>query len=135
MCNGVDTSHDNANNSRLGEDGEIGEVLRNRPRVQCWYKFQETPCQFETFSDTDWPGCRRTRRSTTGGYTVAGSQLIQNVVQNTSCCGAQSAEAELCGLVRASAETMGLISMYKDFGTHMNGVVLGDASAALDIVT
>ena len=45
-----------------------------------------------------------------------------------------SAEAELCGLVRASAETMGLISMYKDFGTHMNGLVLGDASAALAIV-
>ena len=45
-----------------------------------------------------------------------------------------SAEAELYGLVRASAETMGLISMYKDFGTHVNGVVLGDASAALAIV-
>ena len=36
--------------------------------------------------------------------------------------------------MRASAETMGIISMYKDFGTHMNGVVLGDASAALAIV-
>ena len=45
-----------------------------------------------------------------------------------------SAEAELYGLVRASAETMGLTSLYKDLGTHMNGVVLGDASAALAIV-
>ena len=45
-----------------------------------------------------------------------------------------SAEAELYGLVRAPAETMGLTSMYKDFGTHMNGVVLGDASAAFAIV-
>ena len=45
-----------------------------------------------------------------------------------------SAEAEMYGSVRASAETMGLISMYKDLGTHMNGVVLGDASAALAIV-
>ena len=45
-----------------------------------------------------------------------------------------SAEAELHGLVRASAETRGLTSMYKDFGTHMNGVVLGDASAAFAIV-
>ena len=45
-----------------------------------------------------------------------------------------SAEAELCGLVRASAETMGLISMYEDLGAHMNGVVLGDASAAIAIV-
>ena len=45
-----------------------------------------------------------------------------------------SADAELHGVVRASAETVGLISMYKDFGTHMSGVVLGDASAALSIV-
>ena len=45
-----------------------------------------------------------------------------------------SAEAELHGLVRALAETLGLISMYKDFGTHMNGVVVGDASVDLAIV-
>ena len=49
----------------------------NRPRVRLWYKFQETPCQQEAFSDTDWAGCRRTRRSTTGGYTVAASHLIK----------------------------------------------------------
>ena len=114
----------------------MGRYLKNRPRVRLWYKFQETPCQLETYSGTDWAGCRRTRRSATGGYTVAGSHLI------SSKCGAKrklflalsSAEAELYGLVRASAETMGLISMYRDLGTHMNGVVLGDASAALAIV-
>ena len=37
-----------------------------------------------------------------------------------------SAKAKLYGLVRASAETLGLMSMYKVFGTH--GVALGDAS-------
>ena len=35
-----------------------------------------------------------------------------------------SAEAELYGLVRASAETLGLISTYRDLGAHMDGVVL-----------
>ena len=39
-----------------------------------------------------------------------------------------SAVAESYRLVRASAETMGLVSMYKDPCTHLNGVVLGDAS-------
>ena len=32
MCNGVDTSHGNANNSRLGEDGEIGEVFEKQTK-------------------------------------------------------------------------------------------------------
>ena len=45
-----------------------------------------------------------------------------------------SVEAELYGLVRASADTVGLIPMYKDLGTPMNGLVLVDASAALAIV-
>ena len=45
-----------------------------------------------------------------------------------------SAEAEVYGLVRASAETLGLISIYKDLDTHMNGLVLADASAAPAIV-
>ena len=31
----------------------LGRYLKNRPRVQLWYKFQETPCQLEMFSDTD----------------------------------------------------------------------------------
>ena len=112
----------------------LGRYLKNRPWVRLWYKFQETPCQLETYSDTDWAGCRRTRRSTTGGT------QLQDLI--TTKCGEKhkllrllsSAEAELYGLVRASAETLGLISMYKDFGTHMNGLVLGDASAALAIV-
>ena len=60
----------------------------------------------------------------------------------SSKCGAKhkllwplgSAEAVLYGLVRASAETMGLISKYKDLGTHVNELVQGDASAALAVV-
>ena len=42
-----------------------------------WCKFEETPCRLEAFSDTECAGCRRARRSTTGGYTVAGSHLIK----------------------------------------------------------
>ena len=107
--------------------------LLNRRRFRLWYNFQETPCQLETFSDTDWAGCRRTRRSTTGGYAVAGSHLIRMWCKTPAVVALSSAEAELYSLVRASAETMGLVSMYADLGT-MNGLVLGDASAVLAIV-
>ena len=95
--------------------------LKNRPRVWLWYKFQETSCQLETFSDTDWAGCRRTRRSTTGGYTVAGSHLIKMWCKTQAVVALISAAADLFGLVRASAETMGLISMYKDLGLQEGG--------------
>ena len=92
-----------------------------------------TPCQLQTFSDIDWAGLQKNSRSTTGGYTVAGSHLtkIKMWCKTQAVVALISAEAKFYGLVRASA---GLISMYKDLGTHMNGVVLGDASAALAIV-
>ena len=31
----------------------LERYLKNRPKVQLWFQFQETPCQLETFSDTD----------------------------------------------------------------------------------
>ena len=45
-----------------------------------------------------------------------------------------SAEAELYGLVRASAETLGIIASFSDLGEKVEGQVLGDASAALAII-
>ena len=45
-----------------------------------------------------------------------------------------SAEAELYGMLRASAETIGLMSMLKDFGVEVGGSVLGDARAVLAII-
>ena len=45
-----------------------------------------------------------------------------------------SAEAELYGIVRASTEMLGLISLGRDLGMQLSGRVLRDASAALAIV-
>ena len=45
-----------------------------------------------------------------------------------------SAEAELYGIVRASAELLGCRSMARDMGFHLGARVYADASAALGIV-
>ena len=90
LCKGVDTSHGNVNNSRLREDGEVGEVFENRPRVRLWYKFQEIPYQLEeTFSDTDWAGCRKNTPQHNRRIHSCRISSHQNVVQNTSRCGSQ----------------------------------------------
>ena len=121
-----------------------------------WYKFPETPCQLETFSDT---GQVAEEHAAAQQEDTQLQSPHQNVVQSMSCCGAQFSGSRIVRLsesvsrnngthinvqrprhahewspARASAETMGLISMYKYLGTHMGGVVLGDASAALATV-
>ena len=89
----------------------LGRYLSKRPRVRLWYKFQETPCQLETFSDTDWAGCRRTRRSTTAKIHRCRIPSHQNVVQNTSCCGSQFSGSRIVGL----GESVG-----RNNGTHID---------------
>ena len=44
-----------------------------------------------------------------------------------------SGEAELVALTKATAETMGILSMIRDLGRSLKGVVYADSSAALAI--
>ena len=112
----------------------VGRYLKARPRVRVWYRYQEVPETITTYSDTDWAGCKRTRRSTTGGYSTYGTHLIKAWCKTQATVALSSAEAELYGLVRASAETIGLMSMFADLGCPTGGRIMGDASAALAII-
>ena len=112
----------------------VGRYLRGKPRVRVWYHYQEEAQAIVTHSDTDWAGCRRTRRSTTGGYTSYGTHLLKAWCRTQATVALSSAEAELYGLVRASAETLGMMSLYQDLGEAPAGQIMGDASAALAIV-
>ena len=76
----------------------LGRYLKNRPRVRLWYTFQETPYQLETFSDTDWPGCRRTSRSTNRRIHSCKISSYQHVVHNTSRCGSQFSGSRIARL-------------------------------------
>jgi hypothetical protein len=99
-----------------------------------WFDVQDEPLIVETHSDSDWAGCRRTRRSTSGGCTKLGRHLVKAWSKTQATIALSSAEAELYAAVKASAETIGMMSILKDFGIEINGTVLGDASAALGII-
>ena len=45
----------------------ICQYLRHRPRATFMYAFQSEPTEFTIFSDTDWAGDTKTRKSTSGG--------------------------------------------------------------------
>jgi hypothetical protein len=112
----------------------IGKYLLRRPRATYMYKFQSEPSEFTVYSDTDWAGCRSTRKSTSGGIIMHGDHFIKSWSRQQNLVSLSSAEAELYGLVKASSEALGCKSMALDFG-HKKGIRLyADASAALGIV-
>ena len=63
-----------------------------------------------------------------------GSHYIKGWSYTRATIALSSAEVELYAVVKASAELLGMLSAYRDFGVTLQGSMLGDASAALGII-
>jgi hypothetical protein len=85
------------------------------------------------FSDSDWAGCRKTAKSTSGGVIVRGTHFLKGWSRTQQCITLSSAEAELVAMCKLSAELLGVLSMLKDLGETQTGTVLADSTAALAI--
>eukprot|EP00974_Lingulodinium_polyedra_P042402 4069591-Lingulodinium_polyedra.AAC.1 len=55
----------------------LGRYLIDRPRVVWRFKFQEPVEEITGYSDSDWAGCRRTARSTSGGCMMRGTHCLK----------------------------------------------------------
>ena len=63
----------------------------------------------KSYSDSNWAGCKRTARSTSCGIIMRGSHHIKSWSVTQKRVTLSSAEAELAALVKAAAETIGVI--------------------------
>lgn len=51
--------------------------LKTKPRAVIWYKWQDQEAYVDAYTDSDWAGCRVTRKSTIGGALMCGRHLIK----------------------------------------------------------
>ncbi len=63
--------------------------------------------KIDAYSDTDWAGCPKTRKSTNGGCLMVGSHLIKSWSSTQAVISLSSCEAEFYGVVRASGICLG----------------------------
>lgn len=112
----------------------LARYLKGKPRNVAWYQYQDDQDTVEVFTDSDWAGCRSTRRSTSGGCIMIGTHFIKAWSKTQATRALSSAEAELYAIVKATAEGMGVQSILKDFGRKAKVHLMADASAALGIV-
>ena len=89
----------------------------------------------EVYGDTDWSGCPRTRRSTSGGCVMIGSHCIRTWSSTQASVTLSSGEAEYYGLVKAAGAGLGHQSLMDDLGIHLPVRVWTDSSAALGIAS
>ena len=118
----------------MGPMKRIGRFLLGRPRSIVMYKWQDPPTCITVFTDSNWAGCRATRKSTSGATFMHGNHLLKAYARTQANIALSSAEAELYATVVAESEGLGMKAMSRDFGMSLDPYLNVDALAAIGIV-
>ncbi len=111
----------------------IGRYLVGKPRTVLRYDWQGREWEVDGYTDSDWAGCRKTGRSTSGGVLMIGGHFIKGWSKTQNSVTLSSAEAELVAMCKLSAETIGMMNLVKDLDEELGGQVWADSAAALAI--
>ena len=112
---------------------KVGRYLLGAPRMLIKFPWQVEQSMVTTFTDSDWAGCVKTARSTSGGIVAVGDHVLKTYSRQQKVVALSSAEAELYAMVTASAETLAMIAYARDLGHELDGEVFTDSAAALGI--
>ena len=111
----------------------IGRYLKGRTRVVTTMGYDGGGEGIVVWTDTDYAGCQRTRKSTSGGVVTIGGRLIKTWSNSQGVIALSSGEAEFYGIVKGAGIAIGLQNMLEDFDVAMKIEVRTDASAAKGI--
>ena len=111
----------------------LARYLITHPRTILQYPWQGRENEMEGFSDSDWAGCRRSGKSTSGGVIKIGEHFIKGWSKTQASITLSSAEAELVAICKLAAEIIGVGSMAADLGADLKMVMYADSSAAIAI--
>ena len=123
-----------ANSSQLRLK-RLARFLVGAPRLVYrydWLSDADTK-ELTVYVDTDFAGCRVSRRSTNGGTMLRGTHCLKHWSSTQPTIALSSGEAELGGLCRGAANAIGLRSVARDLGMPFSIRVRSDATAALGI--
>ena len=87
------------------------------------------------YSDSDWAGCRVSRKSTSGGMLCIGGCCVRAWSSTQATIATSSGEAELYALVKASSEGLGFVSVARDLGVRLRMDLFVDSTAAQAIAS
>ena len=111
----------------------VARYFLGRQRVAHFYEWQEAPTHMDIYADSNWAGCTKTRKNTTGVCHVHGSHLIRSLCRTQSKIALSSAEAELYAMTSGASEWLGAKAMGSDFGVGMGVYLHVDARAAIGV--
>ena len=114
---------------------KLGRYLRKHGRHVLWFEWQSVPTGIQVYVDTDYAGCRRTRRSTNGGLILHGGHLLKTWATTQTVVALSSGEAEYYGVAKGLCEGLGIKGIARDMGLDLSIELFTDSSAAKGIAT
>lgn len=119
---------------REGHMGMLKRLVRYlagaRRKAIVYEKQSPKDAQLEVIVDSDWAGCLRTRRSTSGMCMMRGKHLLRHSSTLQCSIGLSSPEAEYYALVRGACYGLGMQAHYADLGISVKLRVYSDSSSA-----
>ena len=84
----------------------LGRYLCGRQRLVYVYRHQEIQAIY-VYVDTDWVGCVRTRKSSSGGVAMLGRHCIKHWSSTPPSVSLSSCKAKFYGVVRGAGQCLG----------------------------
>jgi hypothetical protein len=111
---------------------KVARYLVGREAVVWQFRWQEESAESHVFTDSDWGGSKKDRKSTSGGVWMIGGHAIKTWSATQGAYALSSAEAELYGMVEGVTRAKGLRSLALECGfTGLSPVIqLGTSSSA-----
>ena len=108
----------------------VARYLVNAPRLVQRFARQDLPNEIQAWADSDFAGCGRTRKSTSGGAIRMGSHVLRTWSSTQAVISMSSGEAEFYALLKAASLGLGARSLVEDLGLAMEVGLRTDSSAA-----
>ena len=116
-----------------GSWGMLKRIVRyliRAPRLVQQFARQPLPAELQVWSDSDYAGCSKTRKSTSGGVIRLGDHVLRTWSSTQAVISLSSGEAEYYALIKAASIGLGVRSLLEDFGVAAEVGVRTDSSAA-----
>ena len=88
----------------------------------------------DAYSDTNRAGCRKTRKSTSGGVIYFGGVAVRAWSSNQAVIALSSGEAEYYAALKGASASLGFQSMLRGLGIQVSVVLYTDSTAARGII-
>ena len=112
---------------------KLVRYVASNPRVLWTFNFEHAAAHLDFFSDTDFGGCLKARRSTSGGVARIGGNVPKGLSTTQSTVALNSAEAGLSGIRQGAGEGLGLRALCEDLGVRLDLRVHSGAAAAVGV--